>query len=85
MEEVLSVATGVCVGFGPGVAAGAGPDAFFGRRKTADLSFELIPEGGAFALCYIVVSRGQWRRRRVIGHTILLEGARGCFLAANAS
>jgi hypothetical protein len=52
----LAVATGVCVGFGPGVAAITGPDGFIVRGEAADLGFELVPEGRTFALCWHIVS-----------------------------
>jgi hypothetical protein len=54
----LSVAAGVGVGFGPGVAAGARPDAFFCCGEAADLGFELVPEGGAFTLCCYLLGKG---------------------------
>jgi hypothetical protein len=85
LEEVLAVATGVGVGFGPGVAAGARPDAFFGCGQTADLGFELVPEGGAFALCWDTLGQGEGEGEGRCRRTILFEGARRCFLAADAS
>jgi hypothetical protein len=38
--------------FGPGITAGARPDGFVVGREAADLGFELVPEGGTFALGY---------------------------------
>lgn len=80
----MAISTGVRVGFGPGVAASAGPDALFGRGQAADLGLELIPEGETFALCCCIVSERQ-SMRRLLGRTILLDGALRCFLAADAS
>jgi hypothetical protein len=42
------------VGFLPGVAADAGPDALFGGGEAAHLGFEPVPEGGAvFGSCVL--------------------------------
>lgn len=53
LEEEGCIATGLRVGFLPGVAAGAGPDGFFGGGEAADLGLEPVPEGGAVFGTYI--------------------------------
>jgi hypothetical protein len=55
LAEVLAISAGIGVGFGPCVAAGARPDAFFGRGQAADLGFELVPQRLALALCWCLV------------------------------
>jgi hypothetical protein len=61
LEEILSVAAGVGVGFGPGIASVPRPDAFFGGGQAVDLGFELVPEGWAFALCWDLLVGRQHR------------------------
>jgi hypothetical protein len=56
----LAISAGIGIGFGPCVAAGARPDAFFGRGQAADLGFELVPQRLALALCIsLEVARGR--------------------------
>jgi hypothetical protein len=76
LQHELRVATCLRVRFGPCVAAGAAPDGFVVGWEAADLGFELVPEGRAFALCCVCVNWWSWESRSSGGGFYLSSRAR---------